>query len=198
MDTRRQQQSSTGIAILSMVLTVPALLYILSAIAFQFYKAVTGFTGPYPLLNLGVPQQLVTRLFVLYLVCGPLFGCLLSVALRSESRSRKHHGACPLWTSAPAEHGGLDAFRSDDWSPRARHCRPCLRRIIPVAPCFQHTPACDRRIDHAGKWMGLCGPLSPGSAGSKEKFKPVHHRIPGLFLRRRFYEAPLAQTSGGR
>ena len=95
MDTRRQQQSSTGIAILSMVLTVPALLYILSAIAFQFYKAVTGFTGPYPLLNLGVPQQLVTRLFVLYLVCGPLFGCLLSVALRSESRRENTMGLAP-------------------------------------------------------------------------------------------------------
>ena len=95
MDMRRQPQSSTGIAILSMVLTVPALLYILAAITFQFYKAVTGFTGPYPLLDLGFPQQLVTRLFVLYLVCGPVFGCLLSVALRSESRRANTMGLTP-------------------------------------------------------------------------------------------------------
>jgi hypothetical protein len=96
MDMRRQPQSSTGIAILSMVLTVPALLYILAAITFQFYKAVTGFTGPYPLLDLGFPQQLVTRLFVLYLVCGPVFGCLLSVALRSESRRANTMGLTPF------------------------------------------------------------------------------------------------------
>jgi hypothetical protein len=70
-DMRQQQRSSNGIAILSLVLTVPALLYILAAIAFQSYKAVTGFTGPYPLLDLGYPQQLVIRLFVMYLVSGP-------------------------------------------------------------------------------------------------------------------------------
>jgi len=54
MDMRRQHQSSLNIAILSLVVTVPALLYILVAIAFQSYKAVTGYTGPYPLLHLGV------------------------------------------------------------------------------------------------------------------------------------------------
>ena len=97
MDMRRQPQSSTGIAILSMVLTVPALLYILAAITFQFYKAVMGFTGPYPLLDLGFPQQLVTRLFVLYLVCGPVFGCLLSVRCE-QSRVEQ-----TPWDSSPRD-----------------------------------------------------------------------------------------------
>jgi hypothetical protein len=74
---------------------VPALLYILAAIAFQSYKAVTGYTGPYPLLDLGYPQQLVTRLFVMYLVGGPVFGFLLSVALRAESRRANTIGLVP-------------------------------------------------------------------------------------------------------
>ena len=95
MDMRRQHQSSPGIAILSLGLTVPALLYILAAIAFQSYKAVTGYTGPYPLLDLGYPQQLVTHLFVVYLVGGPLFGFLLSIALRAESRRANTMGLVP-------------------------------------------------------------------------------------------------------
>jgi hypothetical protein len=95
MDMRRQQQSSPGIAILSLGLTVPALLYILAAIAFQSYKAVTGYTGPYLLLDLGYPQQLVTHLFVMYLVGSPLFGFLLSIALRSESRRANTMGLIP-------------------------------------------------------------------------------------------------------
>ena len=95
MDMRRQQQSSQGTAILSLVLTLPALLYILAAIAFQSYKAVTGYIGPYPLLDLGYPQQLVTRLFVLYLVGGPVFGLLLSMALRAESRRANTMGLVP-------------------------------------------------------------------------------------------------------
>ena len=95
MDMRRQQQSSHEIAILSLVLTLPALLYILAAIAFQSYKAVTGYTGPYPLLDLGYPQQLVTHLFVMYLLGGPVFGFLLSVALRAESRRANTMGLVP-------------------------------------------------------------------------------------------------------
>ena len=86
MDMRRRHQSSYGIPILSIMLSLPVLLYMLAAIVFQIYKAVTGFTGPYPFLDLGFPQQLVTRLFVIYLLYGPLFGFLLSFALRSESR----------------------------------------------------------------------------------------------------------------
>lgn len=54
MEMRRQYQSSLSIAIVSLVVTVPALLYMLAAIAFLSYKAVTGYTGPYPLLHLGV------------------------------------------------------------------------------------------------------------------------------------------------
>jgi hypothetical protein len=54
MDMQRQYQSSLSIAIVSLVVTVPALLYILAAIALLSYKAVTGYIGPYPLLHLGV------------------------------------------------------------------------------------------------------------------------------------------------
>jgi len=96
MSIRRQHQASYALPILSMVLSLPALLYILAGIAFQIYKVATGFNGqfgvPSPLLDFGLPQQLVTRLFGMYLVCGPLFGFLLSFALRSESRRDSPRG----------------------------------------------------------------------------------------------------------
>ena len=95
MDMRRQHQSSLRIAILSLVVTVPALLYMLVAITFQSYKAVTRYTGPYPLLHLGDSQHLVSSLFLLYLVGGPLFGLLLSVALWAESRRATIMGLAP-------------------------------------------------------------------------------------------------------